>query len=75
MNLIHNDIDRCDGRMVSLSIGTADPICPRRDQCARYRQMAIDRANAASAICNIRVTTSLCEGGDDYMIPMEAEES
>jgi hypothetical protein len=70
MNLIHNDIDRCDGRMVSLSIGTADPICPRRDQCARYRQMAIDHISASGRY--IPVTTSLCEGGDDYLIPMEA---
>lgn len=71
MNLIPNDIARCDGRMVDLSIGTVDPICPRRDQCARYRQMAIDRVSASGRY--IWVTTSLCDGDDNYMIPMEAE--
>jgi hypothetical protein len=67
MNLIQNDISRCVGRF---GIGPDDPICPRRQQCARYRQIAIDRARFQEGR-PVFVSTGLCRDGDDHLIPME----
>lgn len=68
MNLIQNDIARCVGRF---GLGPDDPICPRRQQCARYRQIAIDRERFPGGYPEfVSMFTGLCRDGDDYLIPM-----
>lgn len=70
MNLIYNDIARCVGRF---GLGPDDPICPRRQQCARYRQIEIDRERFPDGYPEfVSVSTGLCRDGDDYLIQMEA---
>ena len=69
MNLICNDIARCVGRF---GLGPDDPICPRRQQCARYRQIAIDRGRFPDGYPEfVSVFNGLCRDGDDELIPME----
>jgi hypothetical protein len=71
MNLIYNDIARCVGRL-GPGLGPDDPICPRRQQCARYRQIEIDRARFPDGCPEfVSASTGLCRDGDDYLIPME----
>lgn len=69
MNLIRNDIARCVGRF---GRDHDDPNCPRRQKCARYRQIAIDRDRFPDGYPeSVSVFNGLCRDGDDYLIQME----
>lgn len=61
------DVSRCAGRF---GLGPDDPVCPRREQCARY--LAIigpDRERFPKGYPAIwSVHTGLCRHGDDCMI-------
>jgi hypothetical protein len=61
------DISRCAGRF---GLGPDDPVCPRRQQCARYLSMlGPDREQFPDGYPrHISVHTGMCRHGDDYMI-------
>lgn len=73
MNLICNDIARCAGRF---GLGPDDPICERRNECARHQQMAIDRKRFPDGCPEfIPVHTGLCSPHEhDYLIPLEVSD-
>lgn len=67
MNL-GNDITRCAGRF---GLMPDDPICPRRGECQRYRQMDADRQRWPEGYpLTVPVHTGLCRDGGDYLIPV-----
>jgi hypothetical protein len=58
---------RCAGRF---GLGPDDPVCPRRQQCARYLAMLGPDAEQfpGGYLGFISVHTGMCRHGDDYMI-------
>jgi len=70
MTSIPFDISRCVGRF---GLGPDDPICPRRDQCARYLAMEADRVRWPNGYPPyVPVATGLCRDGDDFYIEADA---
>lgn len=65
-----NDVSRCVGRF---GLRPDDPVCPRRESCQRYMQLAEDRNRWPEGwpVC-VPVATGLCREGDDYMIEVAA---
>lgn len=63
------DIARCAGRF---GLAPDDPICPRREQCARYvALMTSDGADETGEWNRISVFAGLCRDGEDHMIPID----
>jgi len=68
--LISNDTARCVGRF---GLGPDDPICPRREQCARYRQMEADREQFPDGYPMwVSVFPGMCRDGEDHMIEVDS---
>lgn len=66
-----DDVSRCVGRF---GLGPDDPICPRRNHCARYLEMVGDRERFPGGYpSHISVATGLCRDGGDWCIPVEVE--
>lgn len=61
--ILPNDIARCVGRN---ALTPDSPICPRREQCARY--VALLEHPKDAPIQYTPVAMHLCSEGDDYMI-------
>ena len=66
MTFLPFDISRCVGRF---GLGPDDPICPRRDHCARYLAITTDRERWPNGYPPyVPVATGLCRDGDDFYI-------
>lgn len=63
-----NDVSPCAGRF---GLGPDDPICPRREQCARY-QALLAWSHGRPIPVQIPVATGLCRDGDDHFIGADA---
>lgn len=66
---LSNDTCRCAGRF---GLGPDDPVCERREACARYVEFRDHWPNNDPIRYVIPVSTGLCRDGDDYLIPLEA---
>ena len=63
------DLSRCAGRF---GLGPDDPVCPRREQCARYvALLARDGADETGAWIGVPVATGLCREGEDFLIAVD----
>jgi hypothetical protein len=60
--ILPNDIARCVGRN---ALTPDSPICPRREQCARYVALL---EHPKGETCMTPIAMHLCSEGDDYMI-------
>jgi hypothetical protein len=68
---IADNISRCVGRF---GLGPDDPICERRNHCARYLEMFKDRERFPDGYpSRISVRTGLCRDGGDFHIPAVGE--
>lgn len=66
------DISRCVGRF---GLGTDDPICSRRSECARYVALIEgDGEDETGSWNTISVATGLCRDGEDHFIQMAESE-
>lgn len=65
---IANDVTRCAGRF---GLGPDDPVCPRREQCLRYRAL-LEHEPERPVPIYIAVASGLCRDGEDYMIEGQA---
>ena len=67
MSLVFNSQKRCAGRF---GLGPNDPVCPRRQQCARYLAMiGKDRERWPDGYPpEVPVHTGLCRDGQDWYI-------
>lgn len=68
-DLILRDVSRCVGRF---GLGPDDPVCPRRQQCARYRQLDVDRDRWPDGYPRaVSVQTGMCRDGVDRFLVVE----
>lgn len=65
---LSDDVARCVGRY---GLKPDDPVCRRREQCARYQALLAHPRDVPIPM-RISVAIALCTGEDDYMIQGEA---